>query len=313
MAIRRDESRFAGDRPADLSHVETPVRVARESMWSAEAAGRARVGTADAREHDPVAVEDTDAARQVALDRPEPERALSRSPSEPRDVHLATRENDLRGTLDLGDLSHEPTLGSEDLDAVALAIAHQHVSVRSDGNPVRQHELTGPGTRFAPRPEELPRRREMVHARVSVPVGDVQVTVWRDREVRRAIEGRSASGNRRDVRAVVPAVGGFAGVVAEGKQQLAVGRELAHRVTRVVRAPHRVVRSDRDAVRAHREDPLAPRPDEASVALVDKDGMVSAAEEIDAPFGINRDRGDVGMRVAGRELLPTGYCFVDRR
>ena len=121
-----------------------------------------------------------------------------------------------------------------------------------------------------------------MHARVSVPVGDVEVAVRRDREVRRAIERRSASSDRRDVRTVVPAVGGLARVAAEGEEQLSVGCELADGVTGVVGAPHRVVGRDRDAVRAHREDPLAPRPDKPSVALVDHHRVLRAAEDVDA-------------------------------
>src|SRR5712691_8878593 len=104
MAIGRDKPGFRRDRPHDFCNVEIAIRIDREAVRRAEAAGCAWVGTADARDHDPVAVEDTEAARQVALDGPEPERALSRSPSELRDVHLATREDDLRGTLDIGDL-----------------------------------------------------------------------------------------------------------------------------------------------------------------------------------------------------------------
>src|SRR2546428_12707695 len=118
---------------------------------------------------------------------------LTRAPPKLRDVQQATREDDLCRTLDLRDLSEEAAICREDLDAVALAIAHEHVPRRIDRDPVRQHELTGSGPWLAPRREQLSRRREAMHARISIAVGDVDVTVRGDREVRRPVEGRRAA------------------------------------------------------------------------------------------------------------------------
>jgi hypothetical protein len=70
-------------------------------------------------------------------------------------------------------------------------------------------------------------------------------------------------------------------------------------MTSVIDAPHRVVRRDRDAVRPHREDSLAPRPDEASIPLVDQDRVLCAAEEKDPIVRINRDCRDIGVRISG--------------
>ena len=72
----------------------------------------------------------------------------------------------------------------------------------------------------------------------------------------------------------------------------------------MVDAPHRVVRSDREAVGARTDVALAPRPDETPVALVDEDGVLRAAQEVDASSRINRDSGDVGVREARWKLLP---------
>src|SRR2546430_15816705 len=73
VAIRTHEPGFPGDGPHDLGHIEISVRVDREPVWSAEAARRAGVGSADPRDHRSVRVEDAHAAPEVALDRSVPE------------------------------------------------------------------------------------------------------------------------------------------------------------------------------------------------------------------------------------------------
>src|SRR5437879_10135544 len=148
---------------------------------------------------------------------------LTRAPPKLRDVQQAAREDDLCRTLDLRDLSEEAAICREDLDAVALAIAHEHVPRRIDRDPVRQHELTGSGPWLAPRSEQLSRRREAMHSSVPVAVRDEEVAVRRDREVRWAVEGGRAARDRREVGPVVPAVRGLSRVVAKRQQQRSVG------------------------------------------------------------------------------------------
>src|SRR4029079_15515298 len=101
---------------------------------------------------------------------PVPEGALTGAPHELRHVHQAAREHDLGRALDLGHLAEEATVACEDLDAVTLAIAHEHVAVRIDRDPMRQHELTGPGSRLAPGREQRSRGGEAMHARVPVSI-----------------------------------------------------------------------------------------------------------------------------------------------
>src|SRR2546428_2529434 len=314
VAVRRDEIVAHADRPGDLRDVEVAVRVERETVRRTEVPRTTRIGgapglvrravVAEARDDRAALVADCDAAREVTLDRAAPERPEPRPPAELGDERPALRvEGELRRPLHIGPLREELAVGAEHLDAVVLAVADEHAAVRVHGDAVREHELARAGPGLAPGREELAARREAVDPRIPVAVGDVQVAVRRDREVRRPVEGRTAPRDRADALAVVARVG-WAAARPEREQELAVRRELSHGVVAVVGAPDRPVGRDGDAVRAHREDAFAPRADEAAVALVDQDGMVAAPEEVHATAGIDGDGGHVAMREAGWQPLP---------
>src|SRR5438552_1631388 len=82
VAIRRDEPCFSGDGPDNLGDAEVVVRANSDAMRRADAPGRARTRAAQPCDQRSVRVEHADAARQIALDRPMAERALTRAPPE---------------------------------------------------------------------------------------------------------------------------------------------------------------------------------------------------------------------------------------
>src|SRR5262249_61736912 len=86
----------------------------------------------------------------------------------------------------------ELAVAVEYLDAMVLAVGDVDPAVSIAADVVRDVELTGIGTRLAPRAEQRAVRRELVHARVAVPVGHVDVALRRERGVRAAMEGLAA-------------------------------------------------------------------------------------------------------------------------
>src|SRR5438552_11739243 len=311
---RRDQTLARADRPGDLGNVEVAVRVERQTVRCAEVPGATRIGgapgfvdrtiIAEPCQDRAAVVEDRDAARTVARDRSGAERPETFAPRQLGDDGDAARiEYELRRPLHLGPLSEELTVGTEDLDPIVLAIAHEDAAIRVDRDAVRDHELAGTAAGLTPRPAELALRREVMHARVPVAIRDVEVTAGRDGETRRSVERRSAVRDRCDGLPVVAGVGGAA-ARAEGLEEATVAREAPHRLITVVGAPERLVRRDGDPVSARREHALAPRANEGTVALVDEHGVVATAEEVHATGRIDGDVGHVGVVVSRRELLP---------
>src|SRR6266568_6407669 len=90
VAVGRHETGLHADGVSDFGDVEIAVRIDREAVWCTEAAWSARIRSADPRDYRPIRIEDAHAARQIALDLPVPERALTGAPSQLRDVHQAT-------------------------------------------------------------------------------------------------------------------------------------------------------------------------------------------------------------------------------
>src|SRR2546423_1401989 len=206
MAVRRHEARFSADRPGHFCDVEIAVRIDGKPVRGAETARGARIRSGDPCDRRSIRVEDAHAARKIPLDRAVPEGSLTCVPPQLRDIHESIRDDDLRRALNLGDLSNEPALRGEDLNAIAFPIAHQDPPCLSDRDPMRKHELTRPGTRLTPGCEELSGRREMVHPCVSISVRDEKIAVWRDRKVCRPVEGWRAAYDGRDVGSVITTV-----------------------------------------------------------------------------------------------------------
>ena len=121
-----------------------------DPMGRAKAAGRARIGPANARKEIAIRVEDAHAARPATLDGAEPEGPLTRTPPELGHVHAAARDHDLGRSLHVRDLAKVFAVPVEDLDPIALAIADEHIAVPIDRDPVRQHELARTGARLTP-------------------------------------------------------------------------------------------------------------------------------------------------------------------
>src|SRR5205823_2506120 len=79
---------------------------------------------------------------------------------------------------------------AEELESAVLAVGHDHGPVRSDVDPVRDSKLSRAAARLAPGEQVAAVGRELVDARVTVAVGDVQGAVRGQRDVRREMERR---------------------------------------------------------------------------------------------------------------------------
>ena len=135
-------------------------------------------------------------------------------------------------------------------------------------------------------------------ARVAVPIGDIQRSVGRDRDVGRAVERPAAVLRCRLVRD------------AEGEQDRAVQRALADRMVAVVREVNRIVGPHRHRVRPA-EHPVAPRPHVAPIALEDREGMLAAAEDVHAVAPVDADAGDFLERPSVGQPRPILDEFKD--
>src|SRR5262249_57960132 len=97
--------------------------------------------------------------------------------------------------------------GTEDGNAVVLAIAHEAAPVRGLRDAVGQEGLAGTSAACAPGAVELARGRVLVHAAVTVAVGDVEIALRPHREIGRPVEGRPGARHRARVLAIVTRVG----------------------------------------------------------------------------------------------------------
>ena len=204
----------------------------------------------------------------------------------------------------VGPLRQVLAVGAEDLDAVVLAIAHEHAPVRRHRDAVGQEELARARAGHAPRPLQLTGRRELMHAAVAVAVGDVEIALGAHGDVRRPVERPTGARDRARILAVVTRVGGRVHR-PQRHQQLAARRELPDRVIAVVGAEDGVVRTDRDPVGPVGEVALAPRAEELAVLVVHDDRVIAATDQEHAVLEVDGDARDVPMLVARRQLLPT--------
>ena len=138
---------------------------------------------------------------------------------------------------------------------------------------------------------QLARRRELVHARIAVAVGNVDLALGRQRRVRAAMERLAAHEGR-----------GLAGH-ADGEVDLALGRAAAHAVVAVVGAVEVVVRIDVQAVRAL-EDALAPGAQEVALPIEHHHGVLAAIEDVDLVLAVDGDGADVHELPAVGQLGP---------
>ena len=179
----------------------------------------------------------------------------------------------------------------EHLHAVVLAVGHIDPAVLVAADVVHDVECAGIGARLAPGELQLAVWRILVHARVAVAVGDVDVALGRQRGVGAAVE-RIAAVHRR----------GLAGH-ADLQQELPFQRQPAHRVVAVVGAVDRVVRRDVHAVRPT-EQTLAPGAQEVAVAVEHHHRVLAAREDVDVVLAVHADRGDLAVVPAVGQLAP---------
>ena len=101
-------------------------------------------------------------------------------PADLADVEAALRaalQVEPGGAMHVDPLRLELAVAGADLDAVVLAVGDVDPAVGFAADVVGDVELARIGARLAPREEQLAVRRELVHARVAVAVGDVEIAL----------------------------------------------------------------------------------------------------------------------------------------
>jgi hypothetical protein len=134
-------------------------------------------------------------------------------------------------------------------------------------------------------------------AAVAVPVGYVQVASWSHREIGGAVKGACPTRDGHEILAIIPRIRRRVHD-PKGHEELALGGELADSMITVVRAEDRAVRADRDAMGAGRKLPFAPGTEKVPLLIIDEDGVIPAANEVDAVLAIHRHTRHVPVRVA---------------
>ena len=186
----------------------------------------------------------------------------------------------------------------EDLHARVLAIGDVDEAGGVGGDVVRDVEAAGVGARLAPGQQVATLGIELVHARVAVAVGDVDVAGLRaHRRVRRPVE-RLAAVQRR----------GLVGIT-EGEPQRPGWCELADRVVQVVGEPHGAIGPDADPVRAADES-LAPRAEKLAVAIEDDDRVRPAIEDPHVVAAVHGDAGCFDERPAVGKTAPSFHRAI---
>src|SRR3954447_25723546 len=172
---------------------------------------------------------------------------------------------------------------------MVLAVGDIDKAVGIGSDVVHDVELAGIGAGLAPACHQFAIGRELVHARIAIAVGDVDLALRRQRGVGAAVEWIAAHEWRR-----------FLGD-ADRQQHLAVCGALAHGVVAVIGAIEIVVGIDMQAVRA-REQAFAPTAQEIAFAVQHDHRMGPAVEDVDAVLAVDRDRSDVGELPSVRQL-----------
>ena len=153
--------------------------------------------------------------------------------------------------------ARQAAVGRKELQAAILAIGDVDRAGAIDGDAVRHVKLPGPAPGSPQDREQSAVGREAMDAGVAVAVGDVHLAAGASARFVGKLNGPAGLPNRAIVDRAGAGVGRLA-ARAQRQQQLAVGRELVHRVVEVVDAIDRVVRPDREC-RAGGRRGLRPR------------------------------------------------------
>ena len=83
--------------------------------------------------------------------------------------------------------------GTEQLNPGVLAVRYVDRAFSVDGDAVRQMKLPGTVARLAPGEQQLPVRGKLVHPGIAIAIGDVYLSIRRQRQIRGLIERRSGT------------------------------------------------------------------------------------------------------------------------
>src|SRR5918995_804084 len=139
--------------------------------------------------------------------------------------------------------------------------------------------------------------------RVSIAIGDKDVAVWSDGGFGWSVERLSQARDAASDLAVIAGVGGDTRC-AQGHQQRAVGRELAHGVVAVVDGVDEIILVYGQRVNALGEQIFSKRADECSVWLVDDAAGIATSQHEDAIPGIHGDPDHIAVPVSRRNAFP---------
>src|SRR6476646_8483348 len=168
------------------------------------------------------------------------------------------------------------TVAIENLDSIVFPVSDVYPAVLIRDNIVNNVELSGIRARFAPREQQFSIRRIFMHARVAVSVGDINLSVWRKRHMRAAVEGLAALISRGLARN------------SDRHKDFSVEGALANRVIAVIGQKDRLIGTYSCAVRPLKNT-VAPGAEKITVPIEDDYRMLSSCEAVDLILSVHGD------------------------
>jgi hypothetical protein len=189
----------------------------------------------------------------------------------------------------------EPPIPIKHLHPVILPIGHIDPAIRIAMHVMRQIEFSFANAALPPREHVLPIGRILVHLRVAIPVGHIDLALRRQRGMRASAERPPAHERRRLARH------------PDRHQHLALERAFPHAMRAVIRAENRVIRCHVHAMRA-REHPFAPSPQKIAVAVEHDHRVFTTVKYVNIIIPVNAHSAYLVERPPVRKLAP---AFLD--
>ena len=176
--------------PGHFADVDIVFRVQCQPVRRDKTAGRGAVRRAPACEQLAFRIKNAEARMTHFGDgRALTERVVALVPRQFRHVNIALGiKAQMRRALRIRPLFKELTIRAENLNAVDLAVAYPDAAIGGTRNAMRQTELAWSVAWPPPGTNQLPRRRENMNTRIAVAIGDVNLPLGADGDIRRPVE-----------------------------------------------------------------------------------------------------------------------------
>src|SRR5260221_1049187 len=282
---------------ADFADIDVALRIQREAVRREEFSGLEARAVLAAKPRDPLALGVNDGQARTQIRNLAIDRHARAELANDKIRLLAAAAVQRTGAMQIIPLRLVSAVAVEHLHAVVLTVRDIDKTVGVGCDVVDDIELAGIAAGLAPAFQQLPIRRAFVHAGIAVAVRDIDLALRRQRGVGAAVKRLAAHERRRLVRD------------ADGKQHLAAGRALAHRMIAIVGAAEIIVGVDVQPMRAA-EQVFAPASDKIAFAVEHDHRMGAAVEDVDAVLAVHGDRSDVGEVPLRRQLRPVLHHAV---